>query len=69
MENKEKEVYITIPDDPLNKGYEQFKVYRRDTQTVRVPVGMANVKVPLWVAEIAVQAGDITSYFDPTKIN
>jgi len=60
-EAKEPMVLIQIGADQLNKGKEQFKVYQLDGVTIQVAIGKI-AKVPLWVAEAAVRAGDIESF-------
>lgn len=47
-----KQVKIYIPIDSLNKEVDQFDIFQRDGETVRVPKGKLAV-VPLWVAERA----------------
>ena len=58
--SEEKYVKIFIPQNtnPDIAKLEQFKVYQRDGVTVQVPIGKI-CDVPKWVAEIALDVGDI----------
>lgn len=58
---REPQASIVITPDKNNEGKEQFKTYQRDGHTVEVAIGVA-VVVPLWVAEIAKDVGDISDY-------
>lgn len=57
----EKKAMIVIPVDPLNEDKEQYKLYQKDGVTVQVAIGLM-AEVPLWVAEIAKDIGDIKDY-------
>lgn len=61
MPAKEKRAMIYISEDQMNKDKEQFKFYQLDGVTVQVAIGMM-AEVPLWVAEIAKEIGDIKDY-------
>lgn len=61
MPAKEKRAMIYIAEDPMNKEKEQFKFYQLDGVTVQVAIGLM-AEVPLWVAEIAKEIGDIKDY-------
>ena len=58
---KEKWVKIFIPMDSNteNAKVEQYRVYQKDGVTVNVAIGKLQ-EVPLWVAEIAKEVGDIS---------
>jgi len=53
---------IIIPEDPINKGKEQYKYFQLDGETIQVPIGIA-VEVPEWVAKRAKEIGLISDYF------
>ena len=59
----EKLAKISIPRDsnPENAKVEQFRYYQKDGNTVAVAIGKSQI-VPLWVAEIAKEVGDIDDY-------
>lgn len=56
-----KKYFLLIPKDKDNVDAEQFKVYQKDGETVRVAIGVQQ-EVPQWVAERAVVAGDVENY-------
>lgn len=58
-----KQAIITIAEDPNNKGNEQYKDYQLNGYTYSVAIGKS-VKVPLWVAKIAKEVGDIPDYIE-----
>lgn len=58
---KEKTAKIIIPEDPSNRGKEQYKYFQRDGVTVQVPIGKA-VDVPEWVAVRAKEIGLISDF-------
>lgn len=53
---------IYIPIDQLN-SFEQFSVYQRDGETIKVPKGKF-VEVPDWLAERALEIGEITEIIE-----
>ena len=57
-EEKYVKIYIPQSTNPEIAKIEQFKVYQRDGSTVQVPIGKI-CDVPKWVAEIALDVGDI----------
>ena len=59
----EKKCKILIPEDPVNKGKEQYKIFQRNGVTVQVPIGMY-VDVPDWVAIRAKEIGVISDYIE-----
>lgn len=59
----EKKCKILIPDDPVNKGKEQFKIFQQNGVTISVPLGMY-VDVPEWVAVRAKEIGVISDYIE-----
>lgn len=59
----EKKCKILIPEDPFNKGKEQYKDFQLDGTTVQVPIGMY-VDVPEWVAKKAKEIGLIADYLE-----
>ena len=60
MDGKDKIVRILIAKDSNveNAKVEQFRTYQRNGVTVRVAIGVTQ-EVPLWVAELAKEVGDI----------
>jgi hypothetical protein len=60
---KEKECKILIPEDPGNKGKEQYKIFQRDGRTIQVPIGKY-VTVPEWLAVRAKEIGYISDYLE-----
>jgi len=60
---KEKKFKILIPEDPANKGKEQYKQFQRDGQTIQVPIGMY-VEVPEWLAVRAKEIGLVQDYIE-----
>ena len=59
----EKKCKILIPEDPNNRGKEQYKVFQRDGKTIQVAIGMY-VDVPEWLAVRAKEIGLITDYIE-----
>lgn len=58
-----KKCKLLIPEDPFNKGKEQYKVFQLNGETVQVPIGMY-VDVPEWVAKKAKEIGLVADYID-----
>lgn len=58
-----KRYYVIIPADSNeeNAKKEQFKVYQKDGQTVRVAIGVQQ-EVPEWLAKRAKEIGDVSDF-------
>ena len=60
---KEKMCKILIPEDPINAGKEQYKIFQRDGRTIEVAIGRF-VDVPEWLAIRAKEIGLIKEYIE-----
>lgn len=56
-------ILIAKSNDPDLSKVAQFKVYQKDGVTVQVAIGKTQ-EVPLWVAQLAKEVGDIDDYFE-----
>ena len=63
METKYVKMLLPKDSNPDNAKVEQFRYYQKDGVTVAVAIGKLQ-EVPLWVAQIAKEVGDIDDYFE-----
>lgn len=54
-------ILIAKSNDPELAKISQYRYYQKDGQTVAVAIGRKQ-EVPLWVAEIAKEVGDIDDF-------